>query len=49
MAIATKVLKLRPETFERFKEYRGYGETSDRALSNMLNIIDELRVDMGMH
>ena len=47
MRRATEVIRLRPDTMTRFQKYVGSNETANTALSNMINIIDELSEDMG--
>ena len=47
MRKATAVIRITPDTMERFKVYIGQHETADIALSNMINIIDQLAEDMG--
>lgn len=47
MRKATEVIRVTPDTMERFKGYTGRHETADSALSNMINLIDQLAEDMG--
>lgn len=42
--IATKVIRVKPDTKERFNEYAQNGRTADRAINDLLDYIERVQI-----